>query len=137
MRKIIFILISIFLIGCGAKQPVELEDTPFITINKNIPTKHHNIVPLDMSMPYTWHHIINTSLYNGQYFTNETMIESMHKLHHATAIKIKGGQNTTKKYEKYLREHGVTASIQKEVIYTKKTDVKIYILHVNQSKKEI
>ncbi|NDJ28062.1 cag pathogenicity island protein [Campylobacter sp. MIT 12-8780] len=129
------VAISLFIAGCAAKKPKELDDNSAQSINNALLERQYNFVPKDSFLSsFNWTYHINATKENGELLRNEQMVKVFLLAHNATKIIIVGKKDLIKEYEKYLRKNQVKALIELQDVDPIERDINtVNLLFFNQT----
>lgn len=114
---ILIIVINNLIVGCGAKQPVSLEDVADLGINNQILENRYDFVPKDKFLTNSnWVYSIEAKPEGEYLFSNDQMVKVFLLAHNAKRIVIFGDKNRIKQYEQYFKDNGVKANIRTQPI---------------------
>ena len=132
------VAISIFIAGCGAKKPKELDNDSALSINNSLLERKYNFVPKDSFLSsFNWTYHINATKNDKELLRNDQMVKTFLLAHNATKIIIVGRKELIKEYEKYLRDNQVKAFIELHDVYPIERDFNtVNLLFFNQTQGE-
>lgn len=136
LKKFLFVVaISVFIAGCGAKEPKELDIGSALYPNTSVLEQKYNFIPKDPYLSsFNWTYTIIAEK-NGEYFLkNEQVMKTFLLAHNATKIIIVGRKDLIKEYEKYLRDNQVETFIELQDITPIERDFNnVNLLFFNQT----
>lgn len=99
--------------GCTSHltPPVQLDNSPAMTINQGLLKVDRNNVPQDIYLSsHEWR--ARLTVHRGRYFLpNNKLVKTFYYAHHAYRIKLTGDRKIIKSYKYYFQRNGVKATI--------------------------
>lgn len=136
LKKYLFVVaISVFIAGCGAKKPTQLDNGSALHPNTSVLEQRYNFIPKDPYLSsFNWTYTIIAEK-NGEYLLkNEQVMKTFLLAHNATKIIIVGRKDLIKEYEKYFKDNQVDAFIELQDITPIERDYnKVNLLFFNQT----
>lgn len=135
MKFFIALPLFLFFNGCSTNQthPIQLDNSPFSVIHKDLLKKHKNRVVKDVSMANRdWFFKLTLKKENGELLRNYQVVKTFYLVDHADYILIKGNKTLIQEYKQYFLENGVTGYIKTKATNTHRNEVSITLSHNKQ-----